>query len=479
MRDGRVRQNNTGRRAGIGIARPLVPWCNALVNSDDHSRLIIPLPDASLAIARPEGGRKLAETMAEALAVAREPLHKIGEYEWCDPDYRQILLWAEALELEPEEVIRRLLTISSLVYHEDGKKRMHTRTTFEGGRIRKLNWDLSVLPLTAFTWAEGLEIEYLRVTGLGISRNREKASIPALHLDLPKLEVLDCQNIGIQELDLSRVRALTILICRSNQLAELDLSGVPKLEALDCNCNHLTDLDLSRVPQLDSLECENNQLTVLNFSHVPSLKYLWCGKNPISKLDLSDTPRLTKLACDESTFTTLDLSHSSVLIELFWGNSRLTELDLSHMPLLEKLACDGNALTSLDLSAVPMLKTIWCNDNKLTNLDLSQLPKLRRLNCENNALTSLDLSHVPELGGLGCARNQISELDFSSVRDLKFLDCSDNPIDSLDLSDFCLTELTCDRRLLDVLDESTLKALQEVEYEGAKARLTRTPEDEY
>ena len=42
------------------------------VNSDDHSREIIPLPDASLAIARPEGGWKLSEMNDELLAVARQ-----------------------------------------------------------------------------------------------------------------------------------------------------------------------------------------------------------------------------------------------------------------------------------------------------------------------------------------------------------------------------------------------------------------------
>ena len=51
------------------------------VNSEDHSRSIIPLPDASLAIARPAAGRVLSEMVGETLALARrEALLTSGEY---------------------------------------------------------------------------------------------------------------------------------------------------------------------------------------------------------------------------------------------------------------------------------------------------------------------------------------------------------------------------------------------------------------
>ena len=463
----------------MGLLPLVILGAMRIVNSDDHSHSLIPLPDASLALARPGGGQKRTEMIKEALAVARGPLLKIGEYEWCEPDYRQIRLWGEALNLVPEEVIRRILSIGSLRYHtEDGEGRMHPQTAFDRGRIRKLNWDLSALPLAAFNWVEGLEIEYLRVTGMGLLRNREKVTIPALHLDLPKLEVLHCSNIGVHELDLSRVPALTTLTCSSNQLAKLDLSSVPKLTTLNCNSNRLTNLDLSRVPQLEELRCEDNQVAILDLFNLPALERLWCGKNPFSDLDLSTTPLLYKLACDESRFTKLDLSHVPALIELFWGNSRLTELDLSHVPTLEKLACDGNALTALDLSAIPMLNTIWCNDNRLTHLDLSHVPKLSWLNCEINALTNLDLSLVPELRVLECAQNRLAELDLSPVEDLASLNCSGNPLNSLDLSGVYLKELRCDRRLLETLDGDSSLVAEDDEGDEATAHFVRKSEEE-
>ena len=42
------------------------------MNSEEHSRSLIPLPDASLALARPEGGRVLSEMVDETLALARQ-----------------------------------------------------------------------------------------------------------------------------------------------------------------------------------------------------------------------------------------------------------------------------------------------------------------------------------------------------------------------------------------------------------------------
>ena len=75
-------------------------------------------PDNGLALEGPHGGRIVAEMLGGALELARAaqngvalaPRFSIGEHVFCEPDYRQILLWAKALELEPEAVVERLLT---------------------------------------------------------------------------------------------------------------------------------------------------------------------------------------------------------------------------------------------------------------------------------------------------------------------------------------------------------------------------------
>ena len=60
-------------------------------------------------------GRILAGMVEEMLALGKEGAvlqtaeFKICDYTWCEPDYRQILLWAEALKIEPATVIKKLI----------------------------------------------------------------------------------------------------------------------------------------------------------------------------------------------------------------------------------------------------------------------------------------------------------------------------------------------------------------------------------
>ena len=131
---------------------------------EDNVRSLIPLPDASIAITRPGAGRVLSELVGDTLALARrEPLFAIGEYQWCEPDYRQILLWAEVLALEPEEVIRRLLVRDSLYLNCDGKELgfcLYKTTAFRIGKMMGINWDLNLLPISPTRWLDKLEVEY-------------------------------------------------------------------------------------------------------------------------------------------------------------------------------------------------------------------------------------------------------------------------------------------------------------------------------
>jgi len=67
----------------------------------------------------PGAKRILSSMVADALIVAKRgqtalagARFRIGDSEWREPDYRQILLWAKALVLEPVEVIQELLTIN-------------------------------------------------------------------------------------------------------------------------------------------------------------------------------------------------------------------------------------------------------------------------------------------------------------------------------------------------------------------------------
>ena len=82
--------------------------------STNDDRSLTPFPDRSLS--SPPAAEPILSAMAgDAFplgakeAIAQAATFRIGDYTWCEPDYRQILLWAEALKMEPLTVIIKLV----------------------------------------------------------------------------------------------------------------------------------------------------------------------------------------------------------------------------------------------------------------------------------------------------------------------------------------------------------------------------------
>jgi Leucine-rich repeat (LRR) protein len=350
------------------------------MNDDDNERSIVPVPEASLALAGTAAGRVLSEMVGETLALARrealaavgeqvQARFKIGEYKWREADHRQILIWANALELQPEEVIRRLLA------GNDPENPKWIDTVFTDGTILKLHWDFALLPLERFEWVAGLGTTQLAFTGTP----RKPIS---LALRLPSLTALRCPAVGLRELDLTCVPMLTELWCSNNQLTEIDLSAVPMLTRLYCEDNQLRELDLSAVPMLTNLWCESNHLTKLDLSAVPVLTELSCFSNQLTEIDLSAVPVLTELWCGNNQLTEIDLSGVPVLTKLFCGENQLRELDLSNVTMLTHLQFNSMHFTDIDLSRVPMLTHLMCGSNQLKELDIRPLLNLEKLKCD-------------------------------------------------------------------------------------------------
>ena len=257
---------------------------------------------------------------------------KLGDYEFREPDYRQILRWAEELEMAPEVVLEGLERGHPL---QAWVSELESELVVEDGAIKELWWHPENFNFFPEVSEKGLIIRSLGFVDF-------EAKIP--------------------ELDLSAVPELEKLSCGSNQLSELDLSPVPKLRSLNCVHNQLTELDLSTVPELEELSCRSNQLTELDLSPVPKLRSLNCDGNQLTQLDLSAVPVLEGLDC---------------------SSNQLIKLDLSAAPELESLDCRSNQLTELDLSGAPELEYLWCESNQLTELDLSLVPNLSYLECDS------------------------------------------------------------------------------------------------
>jgi len=293
------------------------------MSEEENHRALIPRPPSALERIGPGPRDILSRMVSDALALARSKntalnvaRFRIGNYEFCDPDYRQILQWAKALKLEPDEVVQRLdgSSVNTIWHGSFG-------FVVENGAIISLVLDFNLLPLTVFEWMEGLIIRDLGFKG------KPEVS-PQLALRLSFLNRLYCCRINLTELDLSKVPGLTYLWCSENQLTELDLSKVPGLTLLQCFRNPLTELDLSKVPGLTYLWCSDNQLTELDLSKVPGLTFLQCFRNQLTKLDLSKVPGLTNLCCSGNQLTKLDLSHVLGLTKLYCSENQLSELDI-------------------------------------------------------------------------------------------------------------------------------------------------------
>jgi len=356
---------------------------------ENNEKALVPRPSTAVDKAGSGPNRILSTMVADALAVAnreqRMPSTKfrIGDYEWCEPDYKQILIWAKATGLKPEEVIARLLDQQPNFFP------FFEEPPFMDGRLLNVKWeDLRLLRCGWQEWVTGLEITRLHFVGASDTA----ALTPFKVLPLRRLVWLALRRLGLHD---------------------LDLNGVAQLEYLDCVECCLEELHLHCVPQLTSLNCSKNNLYELKFDRTPNLQFLVCSANwRLVQLNLSGLNRLKAVFC---------------------GDSKLTELGLAGLPTLMSLDCEENRLGELDLTEVPELISLDCSRNLISKLDLNQCPKLWSLLCYQNRLTSLDLASARELKYLDCADNAISELDLSSCPNLVSVDCSGNPIAVLDI----------------------------------------------
>lgn len=250
--------------------------------------VLVKRPSSALKKVAPGAKRVLSGMVADALALAKKEQSvlaaakfRIGDYEWCEPDYRQILIWAKALAIKPEKVIHQLLNGNR--YNEPWQE-----TQFYEGRLQKINWDDSLLPIKNLEWIEGLRTTHLSFCTTFLTKYPfiEEGNIQILKPALPQLTHLACPRLKMVSLNLSETPSLIDLRCDGNQLTQLDLSKNPQLEALCCSSNQISDLDFSEIKNLKSLSCYGNRIGALNLNTTPNLERLDCKFNSIEVLDI-------------------------------------------------------------------------------------------------------------------------------------------------------------------------------------------------
>ncbi len=124
---------------------------------DADLNALIRLP--SFAVEKAEAGprRILTGMVSDALAVAKSleralatARFRIGDHEFCDPDYRQILIWAASLGVTPEYFVGIVDVLPHESIDSQGRKHFDVSLEVGDGAIICLPWDLDFFPIHYF-----------------------------------------------------------------------------------------------------------------------------------------------------------------------------------------------------------------------------------------------------------------------------------------------------------------------------------------
>ncbi len=249
------------------------------------------------------------------------------------------------------------------------------------------------------------------------------------------LQVLNCQNNYINNLDVMALTNLQNLNCSYNHLESINVAGLTNLQTLDFSNNYLYDsFDITGLTSLQTLKCSNSYIPSINLAGSTSLIRIDCNNNTLDTIDLSGLINLEVLNCHFNHLTAIDLDGLTELKTLTISNNLLTQIDVSPVPGLLSLVCGNNSISVIDVSGVPMLETFGCDNNQLTTVDVSMLPNLKNLNVSYNQISSVNVSGNPNLMILNCHNNLLTSLDISGLLNIYYLDCDHNQISNLNLT---------------------------------------------
>lgn len=249
------------------------------------------------------------------------------------------------------------------------------------------------------------------------------------------LQVLNCQNNYINNLDVTALSNLQNLNCSYNHLESINVDGLTNLQTLDFSNNYLYDsFDITGLTSIQTLKCSHSYISSINFAGSTSLIRIDCNNNTLQSIDLTGLSNLEILNCHFNHLSAIDLDGLTNLKTLNITNNLLTQIDLSSVPGLISLICGDNSISVIDVSGIPMLETLGCSNNQLTSVDVSMLPNLKNLNVSYNQISSVNVSSNTNLMILNCSHNLLTSLDISGLLNIYYLDCDNNQISNLNLT---------------------------------------------
>lgn len=318
--------------------------------------------------------------------------------------------------------------------------------------------------------------------------------------DFAALEILNCSNNALNELNVSSNINLINLDCSNNVIANLETLSNIALVTLNCSTNAISSLNLSANTSLTNLNISDNAFTVFSPNEVLSLQVFNCDNNAILELDFQQNLALTNLSCESNSLETLNIKNGQ--------NSILAELNASNNPNLNCIETDNGtvpagSIWNIDTTAQFAIncffgETYVPDDNfeqalidlgydsgalddyvlteniedviflNVSNREISDITgiedfiSLTTLNIEDNSITALDLSTNTALVDLDVSGNLISSLDISILLNLAVLDVSNNSFTQLNLNtNTALIDLDISNNLFTIINVDFLVNLED------------------
>lgn len=183
--------------------------------------------------------------------------------------------------------------------------------------------------LTELDVSNNPELTHLACSGnyiseLNLSNNRE-------------LKELDCASNALVELDLSSNKSLEKLYVENtkefpyhaarNQIKKLSLPHNSQLKHLNCEDIGLIELDVNNCALLEFINCSSNELRAMDLHYNEQLSTLYCCDNNFNVLDISNNPYLIEWVMSGKRmekYGEIAYGDADIFWEVEWWNSYLT-----------------------------------------------------------------------------------------------------------------------------------------------------------
>jgi len=274
--------------------------------------------------------------------------------------------------------------------------------------------------LTTLDVSNNLLLKSLSIAGNSISTLNVENNTALKDLNIAKYDSGSAGSLfgNFTSINLSKNTALEIFNCQQNLIEQLDLSHNLLLKDLNCSQNQIKSLDLSAHKALTTLKLNNNKLTSLNLKN---------GKNNLllkANIDLTVNPTLSCISVDDFNYSTVNWAGKKDNTA-FYSPIDCAAITLIPDPKFEEklislgIDTDGKngLIATASAAATTTLNVAYSSITDLTGIQA--FTSITGLDVSNNTLNKLDVSknsalnHIITLNNPDLKCIQVKDVDYA------------------------------------------------------------------